>query len=355
MELKLIYFLKENYKTKSLTVQKIKETYKSIIEFKEDTFIHKENEYKYKIIKPIEGKNILFNIETLDKRKNIKNAKLLSEIKDALIKTKLKKEYEIIVSKSEDSQLYIKKLSDKVSKLETLLREFAYLILTNANGNDWEKIIFSKEVLEEIEKISNKNIKTKIKGRSKNNSNILDYFTFDEYFKVFFTEYNKNDTNKLIDQITLEIDNNNITMEEIKKKLLLIKEKTTFFKEHFSKYNLEFSAEEFEEIKELRNDVAHNRDLNHEKYIEYYEILNKKIKSLNNVLPEVYNDLEKGNISIYYTELKDILENISKIIKPEIILPDIYSYIKVLTNYQKEYKKLVKNIIGEENRISKLF
>mgnify|MGYP003087571759 CR=1 FL=1 len=175
MILKLLFL----HKNKSINIEELKRDFSNIFEFKNDEIFYKDINYNFDIVKAQESNNIIFSISTTKNGNNLKNAKLIEDIKNAIKKGKHRKNYRIITIYDDSSKYFCDKVSVIISKFERILRQFIYLTVILAYEGEWVE----KTISEEIENSH------KEKGINQKHyiENALEEFSFYEYINSFYT------------------------------------------------------------------------------------------------------------------------------------------------------------------------
>lgn len=91
MILKLLFL----HKNKSINIEELKRDFSNIFEFKNDEIFYKDINYNFDIVKAQESNNIIFSISTTKNGNNLKNAKLIEDIKNAIKKENIEKIIEL--------------------------------------------------------------------------------------------------------------------------------------------------------------------------------------------------------------------------------------------------------------------
>lgn len=176
MILKLLFL----HKDKSINIEELKSVFSSVFEIKNNEIFYKNVNYKFDIVKAQESNNIVFNISTSKSGNNLRNAKLIEEIKKAIKNGEHRKNYRIITIYDDSSRYFCDKVSVIVSKFERTLREFIYLTVIQAYEGKWVENTISKEI--------EKSHKEKGVNQKQYIENALEEFSFYDYINYLFNE-----------------------------------------------------------------------------------------------------------------------------------------------------------------------
>lgn len=209
-------------------------------------------------------------------------AKLLDEFNERFVKGEHRRKFYIINAYSDASQFYCKKLTPVIGRFERLLREFIYLTLTGAYGREWIKIIDS-ERRKHIAEIS----KGKISHDIKYIEESLEWLDFSDIEEVLFTPCIYEDVDAVVTEL---LSTKEITKEEMLNKLKTIEKKSLWEREFQSFSDVKNLQENFNDIRNIRNTVMHNKFISH----KYFEESLTKIEKINNQLRRAIRKIEKN-------------------------------------------------------------
>ena len=351
MILKLLFL----HKNKSINIEELKRDFSNIFEFKNDEIFYKDINYNFDIVKAQESNNIIFSISTTKNGNNLKNAKLIEDIKNAIKKGKHRKNYRIITIYDDSSKYFCDKVSVIISKFERILRQFIYLTVILAYEGEWVE----KTISEEIENSH------KEKGINQKHyiENALEEFSFYEYINYLFNEREEWSNEKVIEECKVEIKKQNLNINCIKR-ILEKSVKKSLWDRLFYNYNIKLVKEDLEIIRSSRNKVMHNKDFSYSEFNSTKKLLKKLTKALEkeiiNINEEKYK--ENANVTAVYISLIDAFSN-------AIETSGIFSQLSknlanmnlglkelILSENQKELIILRKNLeekIKQHNQISK--
>lgn len=244
-------------------------------------YFSKDDENKYVTYRmSYEDNNVLYLTIATELRGEA-GARCLEEFNDRFIKGKHRSKFYIINAYSDASYYFCSKLMPKLASFERLLREFVYLTLTRVYGSEWVKI-FDLQLREHIAEIS--------KGKvSKNNEFIeesLEWLEFGEIEKVLFFPAVYEDSDAIVSEI---LSSENMTKNDILAKLKIIEKKSLWEREFQEFSDVKGLQENFNEFRNIRNTVMHNKTIN----LQYFEESITKIEMINKQLSKAIKKIEK--------------------------------------------------------------
>lgn len=278
------------------------------------------NSIKYKIIESNNENILRIRIETISHNNNKSEAQALEEIKKKIRESEHRVNYYINVCYDGATEYYCNKLMIPLAIFERNFRQFLYLILISIYDIEWPDRFISKEVINDIKK-KNNNINI-----NKLPENGLEYLTFQNYIDGLFISENSKSIEEIIKEVNNEKNKEGATIEDIVNIINNNTEKT-MWEDIFNDINdikIEFSREDIDNIRKIRNEVVHNKEIKSNKYEEYKKIINesnKKIKILiKRIEEEKYRDRILENIKLIVDRYKEILDSISNAFKVNVDL-----------------------------------
>lgn len=278
------------------------------------------NSIKYKIIESNNENILRIRIETISHNNNKSEAQALEEIKKKIRESEHRVNYYINVCYDGATEYYCNKLMIPLAIFERNFRQFLYLILISIYDIEWPDKFISKEVINDIKK-KNNNINI-----NKLPENGLEYLTFQNYIDGLFISENSKSIEEIIKEVNNEKNKEGATIEDIVNIINNNTEKT-MWEDIFNDINdikIEFSREDIDNIRKIRNEVVHNKEIKSNKYEEYKKIINesnKKIKILiKRIEEEKYRDRILENIKLIVDRYKEILDSISNAFKVNVDL-----------------------------------
>ncbi len=313
------------------------------------------NSIKYKRIES-NNKNILrMRIETISHNNNNKyEAQTLEKIKKKIRESEHRVNYYITVCYDGSAEYYCNKLMIPLAIFERNLRQFLYLILISLYDIEWHDSFLSKEVIDDIKKKNNNNINNLIeKG--------LEYLTFQDYIKCLFTPRNLKSMEEIIEEVNNENEKEGVTKEDIVKIINNNREKT-MWEVICNDIKIEFSREDIDDIRKIRNEVVHNKEMTSQKYEEYKKIINKSNKKIKMVITKIEEEKYREEIfdirpilDMYLNQFKVITDIINKGFENQIRLINIINQSNQIPNRinqinQSLYTKNFNTVYKDENR-----
>ena len=313
------------------------------------------NSIKYKRIE-LNNKNILrMRIETISHNNNKSEAQTLEEIKKKIRESEHRVNYYITVCYDGSAEYYCNKLMIPLAIFERNLRQFLYLILISLYDIEWLDRFISKEVIDDIKKKNNNNINKLVeKG--------LEYFTFQNYIKCLFTPRNLKSIEEMIKEVNDENEKEGVTKEDIVKIINNNTEKT-MWEVIFNDIKIEFSGEDINNIRKIRNEVVHNKEMTSQKYEKYKKIINESNKKIKMVITKIEEEKYREKIfdirpilDMYLNKFKEISDIISNSFKTNIELEKMIQSVTVMSNIieqnNKRFENQIKPILTQANLIN---
>lgn len=307
------------------------------------------NSIKYKRIES-NNKNILrMRIETISHNNNKSEAQTLEEIKKKIRESEHRFNYHITVCYDGSAEYYCNKLMIPLAIFERNLRQFLYLILISLYDIEWHDRFISKEVIDDIKK----------KKKKKKNNDInelvekgLEYFTFQNYIECLFTPRNLKSIEEMIKEVNNENEKEGVTKEDIVKIINNNSEKT-MWEVICNDIKIEFSRQEIDNIREIRNEVVHNKEMTSQQYKKNKKIINKSNKKIKMVITRIeeekYRDRIFENIKSILDFVKQTRDIISNSFKTNIELEKMTQSITPMSNIIEQDNKRFENLIKQMN------
>ena len=330
MFIDLVFMLKN--KDSENDIDSFKENFADLISFKEKTLcLHNYNqEFNYNIQKI--GEVIRLKILTINKKTTRKEANSIESLKRAFIKNDLRCEYNVVVIFDGASEYYCNNLSKYIFTFERKLRQFVYLTVLSAYGTEWTKKTLVDEGIKNYiaENIRNKNRYIEI---------ALDCFTFQNYIDYLFKEQSIEDANEVIKDAKLALKKRETSNNIIK--ILNNGEKISLWERLFSKRNIDLTRNNLDEIRKIRNDVVHSKEISDTEFCKYRNLLKQYIKKLDIAIADFEN---RKHLS--FTDLENVLSSYTRIIQTSGINERITKAVApALSEISKSLsKEVVKNI-----------
>ena len=305
---------------------------------------------KYKRIESNNKDILRMRIETVshNNNNNKSEAKTLEEIKKKIRESAHRVNYHINVCYDGAAEYYCNKLMIPLAIFERNLRQFLYLILISLYDIEWTDRFISKEVIDDIKKKNNNDINKLIE-------NGLEYLTFQNYIECLFIPRNPKSIEEMIQEVNNENEKEGVTKEYIVN-IINNNAQKTMWEDIFNDINdikIEFSREDINNIRKIRNEVVHNKEIKSNKYKEYKKTINesnKKIKMLiTRIEEEKYRDRIFENIKSIFDFVKQTRDIISNSFKTNIELEKMTQSITAMSNIIEQNNKIFKNVIKQMN------
>ena len=248
MILDIILLNKNNEKISRNTIV---EDFKPKLKFKNGKILCDELIFKY-TFQESKNNNIRLKINTLKDKSPSIEAKELDYLKNIIRNGEHRKNYRIIIVYDEPSEYFCSKLTNFISKFERRLRKIIYILNLAAYGNKWIEETFSEEIQKAVVEVEN--------NKNRHIEMALECFTFQDFIDYLFTKRYEVELEEVI-YSAKNIANNPESSKEDIIKILNKAKKTSLWDKLFSGYELEFLETDIEEIRKIRNDVMHNREI----------------------------------------------------------------------------------------------
>ena len=281
--------------------------------------------------------------------------KFVEKIKKDIRKSEHRVNYYITICYDGSAEYYCSKLMIPLAIFERNLRQFLYLILISLYDIEWLDRFISKEVIDDIKKKNNNNINKLVeKG--------LEYFTFQNYIKCLFTPRNLKSIEEMIKEVNDENEKEGVTKEDIVKIINNNTEKT-MWEVIFNDIKIEFSGEDINNIRKIRNEVVHNKEMTSQKYEKYKKIINESNKKIKMVITKIEEEKYREKIfdirpilDMYLNKFKEISDIISNSFKTNIELEKMIQSVTVMSNIieqnNKRFENQIKPILTQANLIN---
>lgn len=216
-----------------------------------------------------------------------KAAKYLDDVINRLIQGEHRKNWNIVISYDEVSQLYCCKLMPLFGIFERRMRELVYITIIKIFGVEWYDNSFSKSLQDAMKGKGNK---------TKMVESALNELTYEQLKEYLFTPFCGRNISEVLDQDLSESRVEELSKEEI---IGIVNEcrSESLWNRFFSEYKqFKNIKENIDELQPYRNTVMHNKRMTQNEY----EKVRKSLKGINKLLVEAINVLEED----IYTEAK---------------------------------------------------
>lgn len=253
-----------------------------------------------------ENEFVTYSLSTKDKNliylkiesdlSDMKAAHLLDSFSNKFERCEQRKDYKIIKTYSQSSNLYCCKLMKPFGEFERRLRELIYLTVIKAFGIEWLKESFDASLESAVkERLGSK--KSKILELA------LEELTYEQLLEYLFTPRSKFDFERYLEKFTDE-DFQAMTHEELVEKISSAR-KVSLWDELFFKYkDLKDLNVIIKELQPLRNRVMHHKNISEQEFKE----AKKKLKFVNAKLEKAIVEIEDVNFSEF--DIVNILESL---------------------------------------------
>lgn len=268
-----------------------------------------------------------------------KSAKLLSKIREKIIKGEHRKDFFIICTYDEASLSYCCRLMKTMGVFERHLRKLMYFITVQAFGVDWVEESFPKDILDKI-KENNKGEITDTK-LTETAFELLDYGDIISYlFSKRYINYTPEDLleNKLSDKSLSKL-----SKEEIISIISRNRKESLWNKLFYQNSAIkEINEDTIKQIKTYRNDVMHHHTLTEDLFIKIRSVVKKADKCIMQAINEIENKIytEEEYISVFSTiglAIPELLKTLKVATKIEI--PDFSNSIGIALKNLSEITK----------------
>lgn len=259
------------HKEENNNIDLFKRNFQSQIKFDDKYLCLGELRFSYSIQKSEAQREIRLKVSTLDGKSTKKEADNITALKNKLSKGKHRSEYHIVFIFDGASEYYCSKLSRFMSIFERKLRQFIYLNVLDIYGKDWVKETLTDEIQTEVNK--------KQKNKNRHIEMALDCFTFQDYISYLFAKRsNENPYDVIREAISALEAGNNPDTQIIN--ILKKGEQVSLWDKLFYGFDISFNENEIDGIRNIRNDVMHNKEISDLEFTEYKKLLRSSIKKL---------------------------------------------------------------------------
>ncbi len=266
-------------------------------------------------------KKISFSIKQYSKQKLSyltiyikRNSKVnvnIMELIDKDINNIMSDYYIIITSYDSISEFYCNKIYNKLNRFERKLRELLFNIYTFHYGINYYDQKFSNDLKEKIK--TDKSIYSESKSIEKVKQALYE-LTYNDIMNLLFTpKWLKEDEENKID-LAKKIHDESLSQQELVKIIENIKPKSDW-ERLFLPYigEIENFEETINELRKLRNRVAHCKFFRQKHYERCLDILKIVNKEMDKALKEVMKiNFQKLNVEYTNNQLRATIENVSK-------------------------------------------
>ena len=299
----------------------------------EITFSIKEySKHKLSYLSVYTKVNSISNIESIDEKIN----KLM------------KNNYIVITSYDCISEFYCNKIYKKLNNFERKLKELIFDIYTFSYGMNYYDRNFSDELKQKVKQMRDKSISTDEKNIEQLKQSLYE-LDYNDIMKLLFTPRWLLDDEKDKFNLIEKIDNDNVSSEELKEYIENIRPKSDWDRLFLPQIGEISNIEEsIDDLRKLRNRVAHCKFFRKEHYEECLELLKILNKHINKALKIVMNiDFQKLNAQYASDELHKALGTLQE---------SLSAMSKSISNMMLEsFKQMTSNITSPITDMLKRF
>lgn len=299
----------------------------------EITFSIKEySKHKLSYLSVYTKVNSISNIESIDEKIN----KLM------------KNNYIVITSYDCISEFYCNKIYKKLNNFERKLKELIFDIYTFSYGMNYYDRNFSDELKQKVKQMRDKSISTDEKNIEQLKQSLYE-LDYNDIMKLLFTPKWLLDDEKDKFNLIEKIDNDNVSSEDLKEYIENIRPKSDWDRLFLPQIGEISNIEEsIDDLRKLRNRVAHCKFFRKEHYEECLELLKILNKHINKALKIVMNiDFQKLNAQYASDELHKALGTLQE---------SLSAMSKSISNMMLEsFKQMTSNITSPITDMLKRF
>lgn len=250
------------------------------------------------------SKHKLSYLSVYTKVNNISNIESIDEKINKLMKNN----YIVITSYDCISEFYCNKIYKKLNNFERKLKELIFDIYTFSYGMNYYDRNFSDELKQKVKQMRDKSISTDEKNIEQLKQSLYE-LDYNDIMKLLFTPKWLLDDEKDKFNLIEKIDNDNVSSEELKEYIENIRPKSDWDRLFLPQIGEISNIEEsIDDLRKLRNRVAHCKFFRKEHYEECLELLKILNKHINKALKIVMNiDFQKLNAQYASDELHKAL------------------------------------------------
>lgn len=290
------------------------------------------------------SKHKLSYLSVYTKVNNISNIESIDEKINKLMKNN----YIVITSYDCISEFYCNKIYKKLNNFERKLKELIFDIYTFSYGMNYYDRNFSDELKQKVKQMRDKSISTDEKNIEQLKQSLYE-LDYNDIMKLLFTPRWLLDDEKDKFNLIEKIDNDNVSSEELKEYIENIRPKSDWDRLFLPQIGEISNIEEsIDDLRKLRNRVAHCKFFRKEHYEECLELLNILNKHINKALKIVMNiDFQKLNAQYASDELHKALGTLQE---------SLSAMSKSISNMMLEsFKQMTSNITSPITDMLKRF
>lgn len=320
------------HKEENNDIDLFKRTFQKLMSFEQKSLCLDDMVFNYSIQKSEAQKSIRLKVATLEGRSTKKEADNITALKNVLTKGKHRSDYHIVFTYDGASEYYCNKLSRFMSVFERKLREFIYLNVLDTYGKEWVKATLTDEIQTEVSRNE--------RNKNRHIEMALDCFTFQDYTRYLFSKRSEKDPDDVIKEAVniLEggIESNAEIIDILKKG-----EKLSLWDKLFKGFDIDFTEDEINRLREIRNDIMHNKEISDLEFVEYKKLLRSSIKKLDEGISNAEWQKYSPDVNI-----ADVLYSLSETMQSMKIISKavVESLSPALSEIQKMSQKLAESV-----------
>lgn len=196
-------------------------------------------------------------------------------------------------------------------------------------GNEWVKKTISEDIMKEVSEKGGNN--------SKFVEMILERFDFKNYIGYLFTKREEYNAVKAIEEAKIEMNKSEIEKNNVL--YILNKYKTiSLWEKLFNTYDeMEFLETDIENIRKIRNDVLHNKELSDSKFINHKKLLMESNEKLNRAIKRIEDEKYNDTVNVV-----DVLYSLGEVMKS--IASTSEALMKTITPAMEQFIEISKSI-----------
>lgn len=294
MKTNYIFIRKEsspNYQSKRIVMNILNSICKSV---EESAFEYEYNNNTYQLSFDINHQKNLDQtfLTVIINGKSLKKAEVLDNIRSSINKDIRRRNFYLITSYDDSSQLFCEKLYPLFSEYERLLRNVVYNIVTEQFGYDWLNNTFTTNLMNDIKRFEKRNSLIE---------SALYELTLNQLGDYLFTPFCILDTNNTIDDIFPDKEIEKMDKTVLINKIKECKTRVSIWDKFFND-SINLNKDLFKKIQKKRNVVMHSKIIDYKEYLETRELLKNTIRALKKQLGNNINSYLEQVINPAFAE-----------------------------------------------------
>lgn len=332
------------HKEENNDIDLFKQMFQNIILFEQKSLCLDDLRFSYSIQKSEAQKGIRLKVVTLEDKSTKKEADNITTLKSALSRGKHRRDYHIAYIFDGASEYYCNKLSRFISIFERKLRQFIYINVLDTYGKDWVKETLTDEIQTEVTK----------KGGNKNHhiEMAFECFEFKDYINYLFKKRSDDDPYDVLQEVLKVLEGGNASNVKIIN-MLKKGEKVSLWDKLFKGFNIDFTENEIDRLRRIRNKIMHNKEISALEFAEYKKLLRSSIKKIDEGIFNAERQKYSPNVNVAdvlrslndtMQSMKQMSESIIEALAPAISEIQKMSHKLVETINSSGFSEKVKNL-----------